>query len=74
MKRIFEWLDGKKRIISLSILIVNAGLRAFAGDLLTPEQFAFIDFAGSSIGGYAMYDAYKKGRLTNRLPNEGNVK
>lgn len=62
MKKVFEFLNGKKRIISIGIFVVNAGLRAFAGDLLTAEQFAFIDMAAGAIGGYGVYDAYQKGK------------
>lgn len=71
MKKVFEFLNGKKRIISIGIFIVNSGLRAFAGDLLTPEQFAFIDMAAGAIGGYGVYDANKKRKEQLRNEQQG---
>ena len=70
MKNIWKYLKGKKRIISLVVLIANAGVSAFFPNTLTPEIYNWINLAGSAVGGVGVWDAVqdnlKKSKTVNK--------
>lgn len=63
IKDIWAYLKGKKRIISILILISNAGIQAFLPGILTPEIHNWINLTGSVVGGVGIYDVMKQSNL-----------
>lgn len=54
MKKIWQLLSGNKTTIGMIIVLAAQGLKLFAPDLLTGEQYNFIESAGLAIGGVGL--------------------
>jgi len=60
MKKVWSYLKGKKRIISILILLANSGIQAFAPGLVSPEIHNWVNTAGLAVGGVGVWDAVQQ--------------
>jgi len=60
LKKIWKWLNGKKRNIGVTVLIGTTLVQAFFPTALSPEQYKALEMAALTLSGVGVAHAIKK--------------
>ena len=73
MKKIWDFLNGKKTTIGMIIVLVSQGFKVFAPGLINPEQLQFIETTGMVIGGGGLlHKGIKNEKINQAIKNATN--
>jgi hypothetical protein len=73
IKNYYNKIDGSKTTIGAIIMLTSNGLKVFFPELLTPDQYQYLDLLGATISGYGLAHKgikYNKVVTQNKINND----